>query len=182
MAQTTMRRFCHLQRLLARSPPDTTNLGKSQRNIGPAFEVDDLTYDHLFDYYHAQDDQWINFRKQEVPQQHHEPLEKLAMVQALSEVEDEVLNPVFKKLGITRVVEGLHRRIIPVNLIVSPLAHRRLPAWTMGLNSPSLLVMTLTSGEQHINPGNTQDMEEFYASQIAEENMAMDIDTDPTMI
>ncbi|EGG01460.1 uncharacterized protein MELLADRAFT_111007 [Melampsora larici-populina 98AG31] len=189
--------FCHLQRLLARSPPaDTTNLGKIQRNIGPSFEADDITYNHLFDYYHAQDTSKKspnNIVSIEVEGklscvkvlhilQLAETSEQLAMVQQLSEVKDEMLNPVFKKLGITRVLEGSERRFIKVDVILSPVSPRKIPAWTMGVHNPSMLVMMVTSGEQNVNPVNSHDMEEFYASQLAGDDMAMDIDTDPSMI
>ncbi|EGG05383.1 uncharacterized protein MELLADRAFT_107661 [Melampsora larici-populina 98AG31] len=239
MAQTIMCRFCQLQRLLARSPPaDTTNLGKSQRNIGPAFEVDDKTYDRLFKYYHALDNQWVNFRKVPYPDgarvfgpfvqeiaglvgqyglqyskkspnnivrievdgavscarvlhilQLQEPLDTVVQVQGLLGVDDALLNPLFKRLGITRVVEDSQIRFIPAKSIVSPVAHRQLPAWTMGLNNPSLLVMMTISGEApgessnfQENTSDVQDMDNLYASQLAEDDMAMDIDTDPSMI
>lgn len=238
-----MRRFCQLQRLLARSHgADTTNLVTSRRNIGPAFEVDDKTYENLFQYYHALDEQWVNFRNvpyppgarvfgpfvqeitglqgqydlryskkspnnivkievdgvvscAKVPHILHldNPLDTVVQVQMLLRVNDAFLNPVFKKLGITRVLEDTEKKIVPAKYIVSPVAHRRLPAWSMGLNNPSLLVMITISAEQpgsasdiQANSSGDQDMDEFYASVSmgidTDADMAMDIDTDFSMI
>ncbi|KAG0140674.1 hypothetical protein CROQUDRAFT_689667 [Cronartium quercuum f. sp. fusiforme G11] len=63
MAQTIMKQFSHLQRLLSKSPPKLdTNVNYTQRNTGSLFEVENLTYDGLLCYYQMLDLTWTDYR------------------------------------------------------------------------------------------------------------------------
>lgn len=64
MSQTILSRFCYLQRLLGREPPDEQlKTQKSQRNVGPAFRIEDAIYELLLKYYESLGNPWTDYRK-----------------------------------------------------------------------------------------------------------------------
>lgn len=69
MSQTILSRFCYLQRLLGRAPPeDKLNTQKSQRNVGPAFRIKDFIYKLLLKYFETHDDPRTDYRKPPYPE------------------------------------------------------------------------------------------------------------------
>ncbi|EGG00711.1 uncharacterized protein MELLADRAFT_67595 [Melampsora larici-populina 98AG31] len=110
------------------------------------------------------------------------PSDMVALVETLSEVEEEMLGSVFGQLGITRVIQTFKKKIISTKYIVSPMPHRNLPAWSMGLNSPSILILGIGGGaEAAEDEPVVRDMDVVYSSTVGNGD-AMDINTDPSMI
>ncbi|EGG07105.1 uncharacterized protein MELLADRAFT_86041 [Melampsora larici-populina 98AG31] len=225
MAQTIMRRFCHLQRLMGKAPPEMSTIEKkSQRNVGAAFEVDPTTYECLLKYYQSQDNQWTDFRRLPYPEnaqvlgpfvrevmtlegrygmryskkspnnivkleaggkitwgkvlhiiQLDDPADVVVMVQDLSEVVNETLRVVFRKLGITRVVEDSNIKFISARSVVASVPHRPLPAWAMGLQSPSLLLVGVESAVQEEGNSRAVNMDVVYVANTPGDD-AMEID------
>lgn len=231
MAQTIMKQFCHLQRLLAQAPPEEKLKSKiSQRNVGPHFEVNKATYNLLFNYYHEQDDSWLDFRRLPYPDgakvlgpfvhevvgldgRHgrrysktspnnivkvkvngrlswvkvlhilklEETDDMVVIVQGLLEIEDAKIAMIFKPLGLIRVVNNSKKLFISAKSIISSVPHRLLPAWSMGVKNPSMLIVDVQSGGEPASPSFMRDMDEIYAHTLDVDNDAMDIDTDPSM-
>lgn len=64
MSQTMMRRFCHLQQLAGKAPPECNGPVEKiiQHKVGGVFEVDEQTYKALLKYYQTQEPSWKDYR------------------------------------------------------------------------------------------------------------------------
>jgi hypothetical protein len=82
------------------------------------------------------------------------------MVQGFLEVEDLQLRSAFNSLGLLRVVEDTKKEFISAGSIITSAPHRILPAWSMGVNNPSILIIDVDSGGQPANPSFMRDMDE----------------------
>ncbi|KAG0147119.1 hypothetical protein CROQUDRAFT_699695, partial [Cronartium quercuum f. sp. fusiforme G11] len=102
--------------------------------------------------------------------------EMVVMVRWLDIVRDLVLESLLKRLSMVHVVQGFKEEFISASSIVSTLAHRELPAWTLGINAPSMLLMGVNPGD-HDYVG-TDDLED---TDWGHGRDSMDLDTDVSM-
>ncbi|KAG0140180.1 hypothetical protein CROQUDRAFT_69592 [Cronartium quercuum f. sp. fusiforme G11] len=75
----------------------------------------------------------------------------IVMLRWLDRISDEALDPIFDHLDLVRVVQSSITGFVPASSIVSTLSHRQLPAWTLGLNFRSLLLINVNPGDHDIS-------------------------------
>ncbi|EGF97028.1 uncharacterized protein MELLADRAFT_114649 [Melampsora larici-populina 98AG31] len=99
--------------------------------------------------------------------------EPLVMVRWLEVVRDIALDQLLERLSMVRVIASSKDGFIAAASVVSTLAHRELPCWTLGYNGPSLLLMGVNPGEhEYVVPDYSEDL------QLEGAGDAMDLDTD----
>ncbi|EGG02092.1 uncharacterized protein MELLADRAFT_91698 [Melampsora larici-populina 98AG31] len=103
--------------------------------------------------------------------------EMVVLVRWLDVTRDLVIDQMLERLSMVRVVQSFKEEFIPGSSVVSTLAHRELPAWTLGLNSPSLLLMGVNPGD-HDYVG-ADELEEIT---LHRDQDAMELDADVSMV
>ncbi|KAH9809366.1 hypothetical protein DFH28DRAFT_905323 [Melampsora americana] len=102
-----------------------------------------------------------------------ESKEQVVMVKWLERISDPILDPILDRLGLVRVVHSFKTEFIPAASVVSTLSHRELPAWTLGSQSPSLLLVDFNPGDHEFNFTGAEDMDDVYMGPPEDQ---MDID------
>ncbi|KAH9809573.1 hypothetical protein DFH28DRAFT_1086211 [Melampsora americana] len=88
--------------------------------------------------------------------------EQFVMVKWLERISDPILAPILDCLGLVRVVHSFKTEFIPATSVVSTLSHRKLPAWTLGSQLPSLLLVDFNPGNHEFKFTATEDMDDVY--------------------
>ncbi|EGG03317.1 uncharacterized protein MELLADRAFT_109451 [Melampsora larici-populina 98AG31] len=100
--------------------------------------------------------------------------EPIVMLRWLEVVRDLALDQMFERLSMVRVIQSAKEEFIPASAVVSTLAHRELPCWTLGMKEPSMLLMGVNPGEHdYVLPEGLDDMQ--LEGALGE---AMDVDID----
>ncbi|EGG01850.1 uncharacterized protein MELLADRAFT_66787 [Melampsora larici-populina 98AG31] len=101
--------------------------------------------------------------------------ENVVLVRWLEVVRNLALDQMMERLSMVRVVQRFKEEFIPASSIVMTLAHRELPAWTLGLNEPSILLMGVNPGDHDYVGSDDLEM------QMEAGGNAMELDTDVDM-
>lgn len=96
--------------------------------------------------------------------------EEVVMVRWMEVVRDDILDRIFERLSMVRLVETPKMDIVPGSSVVASLSHRRLAAWTLGLTAPSYVVV---AAEDYVVPS-LGDLDSVYLHLDSAD--AMDID------